>query len=125
MNPGTGLAFVAIALVLGIVSEAIAWRLGLWLYNKPAVRYFNIVVTFGLIYGGLSAVLVGEGLAPQFLAGAALGLLNEELNDRYIRAWYFPGVSVPWLKGKTAVVVIGLLWGLVPPIVIGLHRLLF
>lgn len=84
----------------GVVSEAVAYWLKLWLYNKPAVRYLNIVVTFGLVYGSLAAVLAGAGLAAGFLVGAALGLLNEEVNDCYIRAWYFPGTSVPWLRAR-------------------------
>lgn len=117
-------SFVAIALVLGILSEALAWRLGLWLYNLPRVRVFNVLVTFGLIYGGLSYVLADHGFGMQFLVGAALGLVNEAANDRWFRAWYFPGRSVRWLRGNTAVVVIGLLWGLVPPIVVGVRYLL-
>ncbi len=118
-------SFVAIALVLGMVSEALAWRLGLWLYNRPWVRIFNVLVTFGLIYGGLSYALAEDGFGVQFLVGAALGLVNEAANERWFRAWYFPGRSVPWLRGNTAVVVIGLLWGLVPPIVVAVRSLLW
>lgn len=118
-------SFVAIALVLGMVSEALAWRLKLWLYNRPWVRVFNVLVTFGGIYGGLSYALADAGFGVQFLVGAGLGLVNEAVNDRVFRAWYFPGRSVPWLKGQTAVVVIGLLWGLVPPIVVGARHFLW
>lgn len=116
--------FVAIALVLGVLAEALAWRLGLWLYNRPWVRVFNVMVTFGLIYGGLSYALADDGFGVQFLWGAALGLVNEAANDRWFRAWYFPGRSVPWLRGHRAVVVIGLLWGPVPAIVVALQSLL-
>lgn len=118
------IAFVAIALALGVLSEALAWRLGLWLYNLPWVRVFNVLVTFGFIYGGLSYALADHGFGVQFLAGASLGLVNEAANDRWFRAWHFPGRSVPWLRGNTAVVVIGALWGLVPPIVAGLQSTL-
>lgn len=123
-DPGQLGPYLLIAALLGVVSEALAWRLGLWLYNRPGVRVFNILVTFGLIYGGLGYGLAEQGFVMQFTVGAALGLVNEAVNDRYIRAWYFPGRSVPWLQGPAAVVVIGLLWGLVPPIVVLLHGLI-
>lgn len=112
-------------LLMGLVSEALAWRLGLWHYNLARVRIFNILITFGLVYGLLSYWLAERGFVLQFLVGAGLGLVNEAANDRLFRAWYFPGRSVPWLKGNTAVVVIGLCWGLVPPIAVAIHGLLF
>jgi hypothetical protein len=118
------LLLVLIAVVLGVVTEALAARLALWRYHRPRVRPFNILVTFGLIYGSLAFWLADQGVVAQFAAGAMLGLINEAANERWFRAWYFPGQSVPWLRGWTAVVVIGLGWGLVPPLTLALFACL-
>lgn len=117
------LLYIGITLVMGAVTEAAAHGLALWRYRIGWVRVFNIVVTFGLIYGLLSYWLADAGFPVQFAVGAVLGLINEIANDVAFRAWYFPG-HPRWLKGRPAVIGIGLGWGLVPPIAVALRDLL-
>lgn len=118
------LVYIGICMAMGVVTEWAAARLGLWRYRLPRVRIVNVIVTFGVVYGLLSYLLADGGVLWLFGVGAAVGLVNEAVNEYGFRAWYFPGRSVPWLKGSTAVVLIGLGWGLVPLIAVGLRGLL-
>lgn len=117
------IVLVIICLMIGVPTEWAAARLGLWRYRLAWVRPFNIVVTFGLVYGAISWFFRNAGPGWLFVAGAVPGLVNELQNEYLTRAWYFPGKAVPWLKGKMAVLVIGTGWGLVPLLAVGVHSL--
>lgn len=118
------LTLCAVSLVMGIVTEALAYGLKLWLYRKASLRVLNIVLVFGLIYGGMSWLLADQGVLAQFVAGAGFGLAYEIVNDRWLKAWYFPGGTLTWLRGQPAVIGVGLAWGLVPVIAVALTRML-
>lgn len=120
----TATVYILVCLLIGVITEALAARLGLWRYRLAWMRPFNVVVTFGLVYGGISWWFDGAGALWLFGVGAALGLVNEAANEYGFRAWYFPGRAVSWLRGNTAVVLIGLGWGLVPLIAVWLRDLL-
>lgn len=55
------LPFVAICLLMGVVTEVVAARLELWRYRLAWMRGFNIVVTFALV--PVLAVLI-RGVLP-------------------------------------------------------------
>lgn len=109
---------------MGAATEALAYTLMLWLYRAAWLRILNIVLVFGLIYGGLSWLLANQGVLAQFAAGAGFGLAYEIVNDRWLKAWYFTGGTLPWLSGQPAVIGVGLAWGFVPVIAVALTRML-
>lgn len=114
------LPYILCAITLGILTEALAYALSLWWYRNAWMRIPNILLVFGLLYGGLSWVLASQGILLQFAAGAGLGLAYEVANDRWLRIWHFPGDPWAWLKGQPAVIGVGLAWGCVPPLVVWL-----
>jgi hypothetical protein len=109
------LPYILCAIALGALTEALAYALGLWWYGKAWLRIPNVLLAFGLVCGGIAWALPGPWL--QFAAGAAFGLGYEVANDRWLKLWHFPGDPWTWLKGRPAVVGVGLSWGAVPPLV--------
>lgn len=105
------------AAVLGLLVEALAYALGLWSYPRAWLRIPNVLLVFGLVYGGLSWGLHGQGALVLFAAGALLGLAYELANDRWLKFWRFPGDPWTGLKGKPAVLGVGVAWGFVPLII--------
>lgn len=120
----TFLMYFAICLTMGVATEACAYALKLWLYRKAWLRILNIVFTFGLIFGGMSWLLADQGTLVQFAAGAGFGIAYEIVNDRWLKAWFFPGGTLPWLSGQPAVIGVGLTWGFVPVMAVLLARAL-
>ena len=117
------LSYFIAAVLLGVITEALAYALSLWWYHKAWMRIPNILVVFGLVYGTLSWVTAPWGLLVGFACGAAIGLLYEWVNDRWLKIWHFPGDPWTWLRGRRAVIGVGLAWGFVPLIVILLEPL--
>lgn len=118
------LTYCVICIALGSATEALAYALKLWLYRAAWLRILNIVLTFGLIFGGMSWLLAGHGVLAQFAAGAGFGLAYEIANDRWLKAWSFPGGTLPWLTGQPAVIGVGLTWGFVPVMAVVLARVI-
>lgn len=118
------LKYIASAIALGVATEALAYALSLWWYRKAWLRIPNILIMFGLVYGGLAYALAAKGLLLQFVAGAAIGVLYEVANERWLRFWHFPGDPWTALTGRRAVIGVGLAWGAVPVIVSGMVEVL-
>lgn len=114
------LSYIICAIALGVVTEALAYALSLWWYRNAWMRIPNILIVFGLVYGSLSWLVAQQGLVVQFIPGAVIGLLYEFANDRWLKWWQFPGDPWTWLTGQRAVIAVGLAWGFVPPMVVGL-----
>ena len=114
------LSYILIAIVLGVMTEALAYALSLWWYRNAWMRIPNVLLVFGVIYGALSWATAQQSLLVQFIPGAAFGLCYEWINDRWLKIWHFPGDPWTWLKGRRAVISVGLAWGFVPPIVVWL-----
>jgi hypothetical protein len=111
------LSYFWAAVFLGVLTEALAYALALWLYHVAWMRLFNVLVIFGVLFGGLAWLLAGQPWWQQMAVGAVIGTLIEVANDRFLKIWYFPGDPWTFLKGRTAVIGIGLSWALVPPII--------
>jgi hypothetical protein len=111
------LLYIVCAIALGVITEALAYALSLWWYQKAWLRIPNVLVMFGLVYGGLASVLAAQGFLVQFLAGATIGVAYEVANDRWLKLWYFPGDPWTFLSGQKAVLGVGLAWGAVPLII--------
>ena len=106
--------YFAICLAMGVATEACAYVLKFWLYRNAGLRILNIVFIFGLIFGGMSWLLADQGMLLRFAVGAGFGIAYEIVNDRWLKAWYFHGGTLPWLSGQPAVIGVGLTWGFVP-----------
>lgn len=111
------LPYIVCAIALGVMTEALAYALSLWWYHKAWMRIPNVLVMFGLVYGGLAWVLASKGFLAQLLAGAVIGVAYEIANDRWLKLWHFPGDPWTFLSGQKAVIGVGLAWGLVPVLV--------
>jgi hypothetical protein len=111
------LTYVLAGVTLGVLAEALAYALALWLYHIAWMRLFNVFLIFGLLFGYVSFALADKSIWLAMGAGALLGLVIEVLNDRWLKIWYFPGDPWAFFKGRPAVVGVGLSWALVPPII--------
>lgn len=114
------LPYILIALLLGTLTEALAYALSLWWYRNAWMRIPNVLIVFGLVFGALSWLTAQQSLLVQFVPGAVLGLAYEFANDRWLKIWHFPGDPWTWLTGRRAVIGVGLAWGFVPPLVVWL-----
>jgi hypothetical protein len=119
------LLYFLVCLLMGAATETLAALLKLWRYRSPALLLNNIVVVFGLVFGGLLWLLQGQGLLLQFAAGAAFGLAYEAANFAFLNGWSFPGERLWLLQGRIALTVgVGLAWGFIVPVAGLLSRLL-
>jgi hypothetical protein len=109
--------YITAAMFMGVMVEALAYALALWLYRIAWMRIVNVTLVFGLVFGGMAWMLRKEELWIQMAAGAVVGVLIEILNDSLLKIWHFPGDPWTFLKGRPAVIGVGLSWALVPPIV--------
>lgn len=111
MHPRT----VAVCLALGVVTEAIAFTLGWWVYDLWWLRVLNVVAVFGGVFGWLTSRLAPAAWWARFAAGAAFGILYEAANLALLGWWSFPGDRLLLLHGPTALVLgVGTAWGGVP-----------
>jgi hypothetical protein len=118
------LPYLLIGIALGVATEILARVAGLWRYRHPALPLANVALMFGVVHGGLAHALARHGWIWLFLVGAAIGVAYEIVNDRVLKAWTFPGTTLPWLRGQVAVIGVGLAWGLVPVMIVLLRRAL-
>ncbi|MBI3782153.1 MAG: hypothetical protein HY270_02010 [Deltaproteobacteria bacterium] len=106
---------ILIATGIGVVAEAVARILRLWLFRHWSLAIFNAVVVYGLIMGGVAAQARQLGTMGMFTTAAAIGLAYELANLRVLHFWRFPDERAATPGGQIAVIVVlSLLWGLVP-----------
>ena len=111
-----------ISMVIGIVSEITARMLRLWVYRSGRTPIVNVVVMFGLVMGGIAALVPHIGLLPVFCLAFAVGLMYEIANLYALDWWYFPDERLAFIQGHAAIVVtIALLWGAVPLLTAGVR----
>jgi hypothetical protein len=109
------LAYVLIGLVFGVVTEAGARFLKLWVYHQPQTLVLNVIVVFGLIMGAIATLVPRYGMLPAFVIGCAVGFAYEVANLAFLKWWDFPGERLGFIRGHAAIVlVLSLGWGLVP-----------
>jgi hypothetical protein len=118
------LPYLLIGIALGVATEILARAAGLWRYRHAALPLANVALMFGVVHGGLAYALARHGWISVFLAGAAIGVAYEIVNDQVLKAWTFPGTTLPWLRGSVAVFGVGIAWGFVPVIIVLLQRAL-
>ncbi|MFI5395299.1 MAG: hypothetical protein ACHQ9S_07165 [Candidatus Binatia bacterium] len=117
---------VLIGIVFGILAETSARALSLWIYRRAHYPLVNVLVIFGLVMGGIAAVVPQIGVLPALLLGIAAGLLYEVINLAVLDWWYFPGERLAFIHGHAAIVaVLALLWGVVPVAIAAVHVAVF
>lgn len=108
--------YAATAVSIGVVAEVVARGLRLWVYGNPWFVLVNVFLMYGLVMGGMAALVPRLGALPVLLCGAAAGLAYEIVNLRWLHWWSFPGQRMLFLRGHVAILaVLTVLWGLVPP----------
>lgn len=114
------LGMIGIGIALGVVTEALARLLRLWVYQDWLTPVLNVLLMFGLAFGTLSWILVGHPVLAAF-AGAGVGIAYEYANHVVLRLWHFPNDRLLFLHGAPALVIgVGLAWGAIPPVIIHL-----
>ena len=119
------LRYIVIGMVIGVATELAARTLRLWIYRRAYTPVLNVIIMFGLIMGGLASRARPLGMAG--IAGVAfgIGLLYEIANLRVLKWWYFPNERLAFVRGHTAIVVVlALLWAAVPPMIVGVQRVM-
>jgi hypothetical protein len=115
-----------ISMVIGIVSEITARTLRLWIYRSAQTPIVNVIVMFGVVMGGIAALVPSVGLLPAFFIAFAVGLVYEIANLYALDWWYFPGEQLAFIHGHAAiVVVIAVVWGAVPMVTVAVRAALF
>lgn len=114
--------FFLVCFVIGVVTEAFAQWQQLWAYKKPITRVCNVLIVFTVLFGLISYYLQNS-LVLAVILGAVWGVIYEIVNDRWAKGWDFLG-NPSWLKGEVAVWGVGLAWGAIPPIAVGLVGLI-
>jgi hypothetical protein len=115
-----------ISMVIGVGGEVSARTLRLWIYRTAYTPLVNIVVMFGVIMGGIAALVPSVGVLPIFFIAFAVGLVYEIANLYVLDWWYFPDERLAFVRGHTAIVVVlALLWGTVPVVTAGVRAVLF
>jgi hypothetical protein len=102
-------------LVIGAVTEGLAYWLGLWTYNRFWKRVASLLLVFGLIFGSLSTAVADYPALSRFAAGAIVGVVYEALNLAVLRIFTFPNQRLLFLRGALALSLgAGIPWGLLP-----------
>lgn len=115
-----------IGMIIGVITELGARTLSLWIYRQPYYPVINIIVTFGIIMGGVARLAPSLGLLPAFLIGFAIGLGYEIANLQILDWWYFPGERLAFVHGRAGIVTaIAVLWGIVPVVIAAVQKALF
>jgi len=105
------------ALIIGVLAEAVARGLRLWVYRSPWLVLVNLIAMYGLVMGGIATLVPRRGAIAAFVLGALAGLAYELLNLRRLQWWSFPNQRLLFLRGHVAILaVLTVLWGLVPPV---------
>ncbi len=111
-----------IALLIGIITEWIAYKNNFWEYRKLQYLVFNILVMFMLIQGGIAFLCVSGveefsllRLISYSLIGSTVGIIYENCNEYFVRLFDFGKEGVLFLKTKKQLIWgIGISWGGIP-----------
>ncbi len=115
---------VCIGIVFGIAAELAARRLRLWVYQRPQYPIINVIVVFGLLMGGIAALVPTVGGIAVFLIAFGAGLAYEILNLRQLHWWDFPDQRLVFIHGHVAIVVtLAVTWGIVPVLIASVRAL--
>jgi hypothetical protein len=109
------LPYVLIGMTVGVITEACAWFLKLWVYRQPQTPVLNIIVVYGLVMGAIAALVPRSGVVPCAVMGGAVGLAYEATNLAFLKWWDFPGERLGFIRGHAAILVLLTVgWGVVP-----------
>lgn len=115
--------YILIGIIIGIITEIIAYVLKLWFYRHPAFQVSNVTLVFGLLCGLLTYHAAESGnLSYAIIAMGVFGLFYELANLHVFHLWRFPAKTMPWLKGHLAVLVTSAAWAGIPVMIYGLAR---
>lgn len=104
---------VVAAMMVGMLSEAFAWRIGLWRYPSKLTLMSNVLLTFGVVMGSIAAT--GWSAPAKFLLAGLIGWCLEWTNVKYWQAWHFPPARWHWLGGDHAIsALLSWAWACVP-----------
>ena len=106
---------LAACLVIGAITEGLAYWQGLWIYDRSWKRVASLLIVFGLIFGFLSTLVADYSALLRFAAGAIVGVVYEGLNLGVLRVFSFPNQRLLFLRGPVALSLgAGIPWGLLP-----------
>lgn len=112
MHIGILMACVAV----GVVAELASYQLNLWVYRRPWLRGFSVIVVFGLVFGWLSTLVSEQPLAIRFIAGSVVGITYEAANLLWLQLFAFqePLSLIP--SRFVVIIVAGVPWGVIPAV---------
>ena len=109
------LRIVIACLILGVLTEGLAYWQKLWIYDPWWLRVVGIVVVYGLLFGWLSTAVGSYPAGWRFAAGALAGVLYEGSNLLWLHLFTFPNGRLLFLRSPTAIILgAGIPWGLAP-----------
>lgn len=115
---------ICVGIVFGVAAEFGARAFRLWVYRRPQYPVVNVVAVFGLIMGGLAALVPTVGGIAAFLIAFAAGLAYEILNLTQLHWWDFPDRRLLFIHGHAAIVVtLAVMWGVVPVLIASLRAM--
>ena len=119
------LRYMVIGMAIGVVAELAARTFRLWIYHQRQTPVLNVIVMFGFIMGGLASRVRPLGMEVVIAAAFVIGLLYEIANLRVLKWWYFPDERLAFVRGHAAIVVVlSLMWAAVPPMIVGVQRVM-
>jgi len=102
-------------LILGVITEGLAYRQKLWVFDPPWLRLVSIAVVYGLLFGWLSTAVADYPPLLRFAAGALAGVLYEAANLFLLHLFSFPNQRLLFLRGPIALALgAGIPWGIAP-----------
>jgi hypothetical protein len=109
------LRIVIACLILGVLTEGLAYWQTLWVYDRPWLRIVSILVVFGFIFGWLSTAIADYPAWLRFASGAIVGVLYEGTNLKLLHVFDFPNQRLLFLRGPVALALgAGIPWGIAP-----------
>jgi hypothetical protein len=102
-------------LILGVITEGLAYWQNLWVYDPPWLRLVSLAVVYGLLFGWLSTAVADHPAWLRFAAGALTGVLYESANLKFLHLFSFPQQRLLFLRGPIALALgAGIPWGIAP-----------
>jgi len=109
------LRIVIACLILGALTEGLAYWQRLWVFDPPWLRLVSIFVVYGLLFGWLSTTVADYSPWLRFAAGALVGVLYEGANVFLLHLFTFPNQRLLFLRGPVSLALgAGIPWGIAP-----------